>query len=54
MLGYPTDPNLYTYDRWPSPKRDIDQAITIRSVDGSFEEPVKLDAAALRPGDMWG
>ena len=54
MVGHPTDPNMYTYDRWPSPKRDIDQAITIRTLDGSFEEPVKLDDNAPRPADMWG
>jgi hypothetical protein len=54
MVGHPTDANLYTYDRWPSPKRDIEQAITIRTLDGSFEERVKLDDKAPRPPDMWG
>jgi len=54
MVGHPTDANMYTYDRWPSPKRDIDQAITIRTLDGSFEERVKLDEHAPRPADMWG
>lgn len=54
IQGCPTDPNLYTYDRWPSPMREIDQTITLRSLDGTFEEPVKLDAAAGRPGNTWG
>ena len=54
MVGHPTDPDMYTYDRWPSPKRDIDQAITIRTLDGSYEERVKLDENAPRPADMWG
>ena len=54
LVACPTDPNLYAYDRWPCPKRDVDQAITVRTLDGSFEEPAKLDARALRPADMWG
>lgn len=54
MVGCPTDPNMYSYDRWPSPKRDIDQAITVRTLDGSFEQTAKLDEHAPRPADMWG
>ena len=54
IVGHPTDPNLYAYDRWPSPKRDVEQVTTVRTVDGSFEETVKLDDNAPRPVDMWG
>ena len=54
LVGHPTDPNLYSFDRWPSPMRPIVQAITLRTVDGSFEEPLKLDAQAMRSGDTWG
>ena len=54
IVGCPIDKDLYTYDRWLSPPGHLDQAITIRSLDGSFEEPVKLDANAGRPGNMWG
>jgi len=48
-MSCPTDPNLYSYDRWPSPLRPIDQAIHIRTLDGSFEEPLKLLPGTLRP-----
>ena len=54
MVGHPTDPEMYTYDRWPSPKRDVAQVITLRTLDGRFEETVKLDERAPRPADLWG
>lgn len=54
IQGCPTDPDLYTYNRWPTPKRDVDQVIHLRSLDGRIDEPVPLAADAVRPGDMWG
>jgi len=54
FVACPTDPELYAYDRWPSPERIIDQAIHIRTVDGKFEEPLKLLPDTLRSPDMWG
>lgn len=54
IQGCPTDPELYAYDRWPSPKRDIDQAIHLRTLDGRYNEPLPLAPEAMRPGDMWG
>ncbi len=48
-VSCPTDPELYAYDRWPSPARPIEQAIHIRSLDGRFEEPLKLLPDTLRP-----
>ena len=54
IVGHPADPELYAYDRWPSPKRGVEQVTTVRTVDGSFEETVKLDDNAPRPVDMWG
>jgi hypothetical protein len=54
VQGCPTDPELYAYDRWPTPKRDVDQVIHIRSLDGRIHEPARLSDQALRPGDMWG
>lgn len=54
MQGCPTDPNLYSYDRWPSPKRNVDQVTYLRSLDGSIDEPAKLDEHALRPVDTFG
>jgi len=54
MQGCPTDPELFTYDRWPSPSRPVEQAIHLATLDGRFHEPLKLDERALRPVDMWG
>jgi hypothetical protein len=54
IQGCPTDPDLYTYDRWPSPARDIEQALHLRRLDGSLHEPVPLAPDAGRPGNMWG
>jgi hypothetical protein len=54
IQGCPTDPELFAYDRWPSPKRDVDQVIHVASLDGSFHGPARLDARALRPADQFG
>lgn len=54
VVGCPADPDLYAYDRWPTPKRDVDQVIHVRSLDGRVHEPARLSEQALRPGDMWG
>jgi hypothetical protein len=54
IVGCPTDPNLYAYDRWPSPKRDVPQVIHIRTLDGRFDEAMRMAPDAMRPGDMWG
>jgi hypothetical protein len=54
IQGCPTDPEMYAYDRWPSPIRPVEQAIHIATLDGSVHEPAKLDEHALRPVDMWG
>jgi hypothetical protein len=48
-MSCPTDPEIYAYDRWPSPPYPIEQAIHIRSLDGRFEEPLKLLPGTLRP-----
>lgn len=45
----PTDPDLYSYDRWPSPARPIEQAIHLHRLDGSFTEPLKLLPDTIRP-----
>lgn len=52
--GSPTDPNLFTYDRWPTPKRRVDQVITLMTLDGSMHETVPLAPDAVRPGGVWG
>lgn len=54
IQGCPTDPILFAYDRWPSPLRDIEQAIHLMTLDGTLHEPMKMDAAALRPVSVHG
>ncbi len=54
MQSCPTDANLFAYDRWPSPMREVDQAIHIMTLDGSVHEPAKLNAQAMRPGSTYG
>jgi hypothetical protein len=54
VVGCPTDPDLYAYDRWPSPKRDVPQVIHIRTLDGRSDETMRMTADTLCPGDMWG
>ena len=50
----PTDPDLYSYDRWPSPTTEIDQVLRLRRLDGSYDEPVPLNAQAVRPAMTLG
>lgn len=52
--GCPTDPNLFAYDRWPAPRRDVEQVIHIASLDGTVNEPAKLNGDAVRPTSMLG
>jgi hypothetical protein len=54
MQSCPTDPNLLSYDRWPSPIRHVDQVIHVMTLDGKVHGPAKLDAKAMRPGSMYG
>lgn len=54
IQGCPADPNLYAYDRWPSPKRYIDQALHLRMLDGRYDQPVPLAKDAMRPAVMFG
>jgi len=50
----PTEPDIYSYDRWPSPARYVDQVLHVRSLDGRWDEPVPLTPDAIRPAVMWG
>jgi hypothetical protein len=54
VVAHPFEPELYAYDRWPCPKREIDQVIRVRSIDGTYDEPAKLDDHAPRPGNFYG
>jgi len=54
LQACPTDPELFAYDRWPAPGRDVEQVIHIASLDGSVHGPAKLDPRAVRPVSMLG
>jgi hypothetical protein len=50
----PTDPDLFAYDRWPSPKRPTEVIIHIRNVDGSIHQPLPQLPGTPAPGPIWG
>jgi hypothetical protein len=50
----PSDPNLFAYDRWPCPKRRVEQVIHIASVDGTLHQLLPLAADGVKPGNLWG
>jgi len=54
VQGCPADPELYAYDRWPAPRRAVEQVIHIAAVGNGCHEPARLNAAALRPASMVG
>jgi|TARA_B100000809_G_scaffold249963_1_gene281884 hypothetical protein len=54
IQGCPTDPDLYVYDRWPSPARYVDQVMHLRKLDGTFDQPVPLAEEAMRPATLGG
>jgi len=54
FLGCPADHDLFAYDRWPAPGRDVEQVIHIASLDGTIHHPARLDERAVRPSSMLG
>ena len=52
VAACPTDPDLYAYNRWPSPDRWVEAVNHIRSVDGSLETPLPLRHDTVRPGPV--
>jgi len=54
LQGCPTDPLIYAYDKWPTPKEPVDVVIHIAHLDGSFNEPMKQLPTTIRPGSLWG
>lgn len=54
LMACPTDPDLFSYNAWPTPLRHIDGVTSIASVDGRLNDYAPLDAMAPRPGDFWG
>ncbi|MHB0937913.1 MAG: hypothetical protein ACYC6A_16115 [Armatimonadota bacterium] len=54
LMPCPTDPDLFSYNAWPTPRWDIPGVTSIAKVDGSVNYYVPLDDNAPRPGDFWG
>jgi len=54
MQTCPTDPDLYSYDRWPTPMVHTEVIIHLRTLDGSFHEPLPQLEGTMRPGTRWG
>lgn len=54
MQGCPTDPDLFAYNAWPTPRWDIPGVTSLARVDGTNYGYVPLNDAAPRPGDFWG
>ena len=54
MQGCPTDADLYSYDRWPSPQCPTDMVIHLRTIDGSIDKPIPMLTDTMRPGRVWG
>lgn len=54
LQGCPTDPEIYAYDQWPTPRRPADVVIQLASLDGTLHEPLKQLATTIRPGSLWG
>ena len=54
MQTCPTDPELFSYDRWPTPLVPTEVIIHLRTLDGSFHEPLPQLEGTMRPGPRWG
>lgn len=50
----PADPSIFSYDRWPTPKRYVEQVIHVMSIDGTFHERLKMDDQTVLPGSIFG
>jgi len=48
----PTDPDLYAYDRWPTPYQWIETVIHTRRVDGTCDAPLPMREGTVRPGPI--
>ncbi|MHB0934985.1 MAG: hypothetical protein ACYDCO_05590 [Armatimonadota bacterium] len=54
LMPCPTNPDLFSYNAWPTPKRYIDGVLSMAKVDGSMSGYVSLDDNVPRAGDFWG
>jgi hypothetical protein len=50
----PTDANLFSYNAWPTPGRDVPGVTSIAAVDGSQNYLIPIAEGAPQPGDFWG
>ncbi len=54
MMPRPGHPDQYSYDRWPTPKKQISVITRLRTRDGSRDWVVPLAADAVPCGPIWG
>jgi len=54
IQGCPTDPDLFAYDRWPTPKRRADVVMHVMSLDGATHRALAPPTGGMRPGPLWG
>lgn len=54
IMPCPTDPDMFSYNKWPSPKVPTESVIRVRTIDGSFEKELPQIEGTVRPGNLWG
>lgn len=54
LMPCPSDGNLFSYNRWPSPRKPTPVVIHIRDLSGDFDEPLKHLPETMLPGPIWG
>ena len=54
IQGCPSDPGLYSYNRWPTPQRPCEVVHHIREVNGAFDFELPQVSGVVRPGSIWG
>ncbi|OGV61549.1 MAG: hypothetical protein A2498_11710 [Lentisphaerae bacterium RIFOXYC12_FULL_60_16] len=54
IQGCPADPDLYSYNRWPTPPSRREVVNHIRDVRGTFDIELPQRPGTVRPGPLWG
>ena len=54
VQGCPTDAGLYSYNRWPSPKKPCEVVHHIRELYGTFDIELPQKKGVVKPGPLWG
>jgi hypothetical protein len=50
----PTNPGLYSYNRWPTPQCPCEVVLHIREVHGDFDIELPQRPGVVHPGSIWG